>query len=150
CVCVYHKWQFCGGTNDGPITHLDLVLIYEEGNSMYAEIPTLEISRKGSLVEEGNIYVIKRFWVSNAKNSFMLVPGNYMIEFTYHTLVEPVADNALAIPELVYHLTPFANLAQQAGIHSQFSGHRASAFTIDNIYSLDEAKPIVVLLVGTL
>ncbi|WVZ78714.1 hypothetical protein U9M48_026377, partial [Paspalum notatum var. saurae] len=91
------------------------------GNSIYAEIPTAEIQRKGPLVEEGGLYVISRFLVSNAKDTFMPVPGNYMIEFTYHTTVNPVTDDSLAIPELVYHLTPFSDLEQRAGVYSRFT-----------------------------
>ncbi|WVZ89404.1 hypothetical protein U9M48_035817 [Paspalum notatum var. saurae] len=121
-VRVCRKWEFrAHGTDDGSIIHIDLVLADEKGNSMYAEIPTTEIERKGSLVQEGGIYVVSRFMVSNAKNTFMPVPGNYMIEFTYHTMVTPVTDTTLAIPELIYHLTPFGDLEQHAGVHSHFT-----------------------------
>ncbi|KAJ1270376.1 hypothetical protein BS78_06G048300 [Paspalum vaginatum] len=120
CARVCQKWELRGGTNDGSIVHLDLILTDEKGNNMYAEIPKTEIERKGPLVEEGNIFIISHFRVSNAKDTFMPVPGNYMIEFTYHTLVDPVIDSTLAIPELVYHLTPFADLEQHAGVHSRF------------------------------
>ncbi|WVZ92226.1 hypothetical protein U9M48_038309 [Paspalum notatum var. saurae] len=57
----------------------------------------------------------------NAKNTYMPVPGNYMIEFTFHTSIEPVADDSLNIPQFVYHLTPFADLAQRAGVYSRFT-----------------------------
>ncbi|KAJ1256523.1 hypothetical protein BS78_K009400 [Paspalum vaginatum] len=193
-VHVARKWEFHGGTDDGPITHLDLVLVDEKGNSMYGEIPIEEVERKSPLLEEGGVYVIRRFRVSNAKATFMPMPGNYIIEFTYYTLIEPVVDNAVSIPHLVYHLTPFGDLAQRAGIYSRFTdiigvlvevsetkvvhpsgkavptitrditirdlsysemkvtlwGNRASAFTLDGVYDPNEAKPIIVLLVGTL
>ncbi|WVZ92227.1 hypothetical protein U9M48_038309 [Paspalum notatum var. saurae] len=93
----------------------------------------------------------------NAKNTYMPVPGNYMIEFTFHTSIEPVADDSLNIPQFVYHLTPFADLAQRAGVYSRYFeikvtlwGHRASAFMIDAVYNADEPKPIIVLLVSAL
>ncbi|KAJ1298057.1 hypothetical protein BS78_01G424000, partial [Paspalum vaginatum] len=149
-VRVCRKWEFRGGTDDGPISHLDLVLVDEKGNNMYGEIPATEAEKKGPLLEEGNIYVIRRFLVSNAKSTFRPVPGNYMIQFTCRTLIEPVTVSALVIPQFVYHLLPFGNLAQHAGLYSQFTGQRASAFTLDNVYDPDEAKPIVVLLVGIL
>ncbi|WVZ54141.1 hypothetical protein U9M48_004992, partial [Paspalum notatum var. saurae] len=157
-VRVCRKWEFrAGGTDDGSIIHIDLVLVDE-------------------------------------KDTFMPVPGNYMIEFTYHTMVNPVTDDTLAIPELIYHLTPFADLERHAGVYSHFTdvigvlvqvsdskvvhlrgkpnptitrdivlrdlsyfeikvslwGHRAASFTIDTIYDPNESKPIVVLLVGTI
>ncbi|WVZ73681.1 hypothetical protein U9M48_021963 [Paspalum notatum var. saurae] len=67
------------------------------GNSMYAEIPTAEVQRKSPLVEEGKIYIISRFQV------------------------DPVAEDAVAMPELVYHITPFAQLEQRAGDQSRFT-----------------------------
>ncbi|WVZ62343.1 hypothetical protein U9M48_012104, partial [Paspalum notatum var. saurae] len=121
-VRVCRKWEFRGGTDDGKIVHVDLVLVDQKGNSMYAEIPQEEIKRKSPLVEEGKIYNISRFRVSNAKDTFMPVPGSYMIQFSYHTLAEPVAEDTVAIPELVYHLTPFAQLEHRAGDQSRFTG----------------------------
>ncbi|KAJ1262209.1 hypothetical protein BS78_09G089300 [Paspalum vaginatum] len=179
-VRVCRKWEFRGGTDDGPISHLDLVLVDEKGNNMYGEIPATEAEKKGPLLEEGNIYVIRRFLVSNAKSTFRPVPGNYMIQFTCRTLIEPVTDSALVIPQFVYHLLPFDVLGVLVEIsdpkvvhpsgkqtptltrdivlrdlsHYEIKvtlwGQRASAFTLDNVYDPDEAKPIVVLLVGTL
>ncbi|WVZ93688.1 hypothetical protein U9M48_039649, partial [Paspalum notatum var. saurae] len=120
-VRVCRKWEFRGGTDDGKIVHVDLVLVDQKGNSMYAEIPQEEIKRKSPLVEEGKIYNISRFRVSNAKDTFMPVPGSYMIQFSYHTLAEPVAEDTVAIPKLVYHLTPFAQLEHRAGDQSRFT-----------------------------
>ncbi|WVZ88902.1 hypothetical protein U9M48_035369, partial [Paspalum notatum var. saurae] len=122
-VRVSRKWEFrAGGTDDGSIVHVDLVLVDEKGNSMYAEIPTAEVENKSPLVQEGGIYIMSRFMVSNAKATFMPVPGNYMIEFTFHTIVNPIKDGAVAIPELSYHLTPFSDLEQRAGVYSHFTG----------------------------
>ena len=65
-----------------------------QGNSMHAEIPQEFMEVKGPLVQ-GGIYVISRFSVSNCpmqKNFYHAVPGRLMIEFTYHTRVDPARD----------------------------------------------------------
>ncbi|CAD6259972.1 unnamed protein product [Miscanthus lutarioriparius] len=67
CVRVCRKWEYRGGTDDGPVQHVDLVLLDEQGNSLYGEIPGPEVHAKSPLIDEGGIYVIDRFRVSNAK-----------------------------------------------------------------------------------
>ncbi|KAJ1256472.1 hypothetical protein BS78_K019800 [Paspalum vaginatum] len=108
-VRVYRKWEYCGRTGDGELVHVDLVLIDEKGNAMYAEIPTKDAKEKSPLVQEGSIYIISRF-----------LPGNYMIEFNFYTEVQPVPEDAVIMPELVYHLTPFSQLECHAGDQSRF------------------------------
>lgn len=85
CVRVSRKWEYRGGTDDGPIQHVDLVLVDEKGNNMYGEIPATEVETKSPLVEENGIYVISRFRVSNAKRSFRHVASQFMVEFTFRT-----------------------------------------------------------------
>ncbi|KAJ1259649.1 hypothetical protein BS78_10G172100 [Paspalum vaginatum] len=119
-VRVCRKWEYCGRTGDGELVHVDLVLIDEKGNAMYAEIPAKDAEEKSSLVQEGSIYIISRFRVSNAKDTYMPVPGNYMIEFNFYTEVQPVPEDAVIMPELVYHLTPFSQLERHAGDQSRF------------------------------
>jgi replication factor A1 len=46
---------------------------------MYGEIPEPEVETKSPLIEEGGIYVISRFRVSNAKSGYRPVDSSYMV-----------------------------------------------------------------------
>ena len=65
---------------------------------MYGEIPAQEVDTKSPLIEEGGIYVISRFRVSNAKSGYRPVDARYMIEFTLHTTVSPARNHMPDFP----------------------------------------------------
>lgn len=120
-VRVYRKWEYRSGSDAGPVQNIDMVFVDEMGNSMHAEIPQEFMEVKGPLVQ-GGIYVISRFSVSNCpmqKNSYHVVPGRLMIEFTYHTRVDPARDPC-AFPKYAYHLTPFPELPSYVGENKNF------------------------------
>ncbi|KAL6893463.1 hypothetical protein ACP4OV_007561 [Aristida adscensionis] len=77
-----------------------LSLPNNQGNAMYAEIPASELEAKRPLLEEGGVYIISRFRVSNAKSFYRPVDAKYMIEFTCYTKINqprktPVCSRAL-------------------------------------------------------
>ena len=55
------------------------------------------------------------------KNFYHAVPGRLMIEFTYHTRVDPARDPC-AFPKYAYHLTPFPELPSYVGENKNFLG----------------------------
>ncbi|XP_062194100.1 uncharacterized protein LOC133897388 isoform X4 [Phragmites australis] len=120
CARVSRKWEYRGGTDDGPIAHIDLVLIDEQGNAIYAEIPNSEIERKDPLLQEGGIYVMSRFRVSNSKTLYRPVDAPYMIEFTCYTKITPARDPPETFPRYVYKLTPFLELPHYTGENKNF------------------------------
>ncbi|KAG0516851.1 hypothetical protein BDA96_09G037800 [Sorghum bicolor] len=120
CVRVCRKWEYHGGTDDGPIQHVDLVLLDEQGNSMYGEIPQQEVETKSPLLEEGGIYIISRFRVSNAKSGYRPVDSPYMVEFTLHTTISAAKTDLLAFPQYAYKITPIDALATHAGDTKNF------------------------------
>ena len=89
---------------------------------MYAEIPHDVVDDFNAQVEEGEIYVISRFRITNAKNFFRAVEGRYMIEFTYHTRVAVATDPPRGFPKYVYSLTPFHQLPDLVGNCRKFLG----------------------------
>ncbi|RLN29611.1 hypothetical protein C2845_PM05G33090 [Panicum miliaceum] len=122
CVKVARKWEYRGPADDGQVMHIDLVIADQEGNAMYAEIPHDVIDNFDAQIQEGEIYVISRFRVTNAKNYFRAVEGRYMIEFTYHTRVAVARDPPIGFPKYVYNLTPFHHLPDLVGDSSRFLG----------------------------
>ncbi|XP_062233898.1 uncharacterized protein LOC133931088 [Phragmites australis] len=120
CVRASRKWEYRGGTDDGPIAHVDLVLADEKGNAIYAEIPSSEIDTKSPLIQEGSIYIISRFRVSRAKSLYRPVDGPYMVEFTCYTKVTPAKDIPESFPAYIYNLTSFVDLPKHAGENKNF------------------------------
>ncbi|KAJ1280343.1 hypothetical protein BS78_04G224700 [Paspalum vaginatum] len=189
CVRVSRRWEYRGGTDDGPIGLVDLVLIDQK-----AEIPRPEVETKAPLILEGGVYMISRFKVSNAKFGYRLVLGEFMIEFTCYTRIEPMREDISDFPEYTYHLTSLADLPARVGDTRSFIdvigtlvevsevrtvhlpnkpaptltrdivlmglsntdmkvtlwGHRASDFTIHDVYNAEDPRHVVVLLVGCL
>ncbi|AQK50855.1 hypothetical protein ZEAMMB73_Zm00001d049590 [Zea mays] len=109
-VYVSRKWIFRGAMDNGPIHHIDLVLIDKEGHGICAEIPRNLAEEKGSIIEENKIYEISRFRISSARLMFKPVHMDKMIHFTYHTIINASLDTPPAFSRYVYHLTPFDQL----------------------------------------
>ncbi|XP_062190821.1 replication factor A protein 1-like isoform X2 [Phragmites australis] len=120
CARASRKWEYRGGTDDGPIVHVDLVLGDEKGNAIYAEIPSSEIDTKSPLIQEGGIYIISRFRVSKAKSLYRPVDGPYMVEFTCYTKITPAKDVPQTFPTHIYKLTPFTDLRRHIGENRNF------------------------------
>ncbi|XP_066316197.1 uncharacterized protein [Miscanthus floridulus] len=175
CVRVCRKWEYRGGTDDGLIQHVDLVLVDDKGNSMYGEIPGSEVVAKSPLIEEGGIYVISRFRVSNTKSGYRPVASRYMVEFTLHTVVSAARTDMPDFPKdfvdttgllveksdaYTVHLPnkPAPTLTRHIVLrdlsYSEMKvtlwGEGAAAFNTDAVNNGAEDKPIVVLFVGGL
>lgn len=89
---------------------------------MYGEIPEQEVDTKSPLLEEGGIYVISRFRVSNAKSGYRPVDSQYMVEFTLHTTISAARTDLPGFPRYAYKLTPIDALSSHAGDTRNFLG----------------------------
>jgi hypothetical protein len=78
-----------------------------QGNAIYAEIPANLAEQKAPDIEEEWVYNINRFRVCAAKNTFQVVDGDKMVQFTLHTIVKHVINPPTVFPTYVYRLTPF-------------------------------------------
>lgn len=88
CARVSRLWEYRGNVDDAEIQHLDIVLIDEQGNTIYAEIPKGHVEAKMALLQEEHIYTFSRFLVSSNKAKYRAVDSNYMIEISYYTKIE--------------------------------------------------------------
>ncbi|CAO1940299.1 unnamed protein product [Urochloa humidicola] len=59
CVRVVRLWDYCGNKEDEPPLHVDMILVDDKKNWMYAEIPGAEAGRFKTLIKEGQVYVLK-------------------------------------------------------------------------------------------
>ncbi|XP_066385069.1 uncharacterized protein [Miscanthus floridulus] len=115
CVHVYRKWEYCGGTDDGPIQHVDLVLLVEK---VFNSMVTASMVRS----QANGIYVISRFRVSNAKSGYRPVDSPYMVEFTPHTTISVARTDMPGFPKYAYKITPIDALSAHAGDTKNFLG----------------------------
>ncbi|XP_062188525.1 replication protein A 70 kDa DNA-binding subunit C-like isoform X3 [Phragmites australis] len=110
CTRLSRMWDYRGGTDDGDVRHVDLVLLDAEGTAMYAQIGSDNVKDKQPLFAEGKVYMLKRFRVLKSKPSYRPVDNEFMIEITCHTLIEEKHDFQSDFPMYTYNLTKFPDL----------------------------------------
>ncbi|XP_062182088.1 uncharacterized protein LOC133886386 [Phragmites australis] len=115
CTRLSRMWDYRGGTDDGDVRHVDLVLLDAEGTAMYAQIGSNNVKDKQPLFAEGKVYMLKRFRVLKSKPSYWPVDNEFMIEITCHTLIEEKHDFESDFPMYTYNLTKFPDLPSLVG-----------------------------------
>ncbi|XP_062197913.1 replication factor A protein 1-like [Phragmites australis] len=119
-VKVSRMWEFHGNTDEGPIKHLDLILLDEKNNAMYAEIPPDAISILKPKLNEGMVAVIKKFLVERAKTRFKAVDAPYMIKMNRLTNINKTGTYPPTFPEYTFRLTPFHKLNEYVNVDEKF------------------------------
>lgn len=128
-VRVARMWDYCGTRDGHPPIHVDLVLVDEKGNHIYAKILGNEATKFKQLVEEQKVYCFKKFLVVPSKASYKPFPAKYMIRFTPWTTVVDAEDVHPEFPMYVYNLMPFSELPSRVGAQDFFvAGIRAHAY----------------------
>uniref|UniRef100_A0A0A9FAA0 Replication protein A OB domain-containing protein n=1 Tax=Arundo donax TaxID=35708 RepID=A0A0A9FAA0_ARUDO len=67
------------------------------------------------LLHVGQVYVISRFKVCNAKTQYKSVDWQYMIEITWHTVVNVARNPPSTFPKFIYNLTAFSQIPALLG-----------------------------------
>ncbi|KAM0919996.1 hypothetical protein ACQ4PT_007868 [Festuca glaucescens] len=120
CVLVSRLWHYRGGTDEGAIQHTDLVLLDTEGNHMYGQIPSATSERLKDVLEEGKVFVIRKFFCNPSKPAFRPVESPFMVQFTKYTTVEERPGLADTYPFCTYSLTSFADIPVPCGRPEHF------------------------------
>ena len=89
---------------------------------MYAEVPTQHVEAKQPLLEEGHVYLLSRFFVRANKDKYRPVDSNYMIEFTYYTMINEKTEVPPSFPVYTYNLISTENLSSYVGETKSFLG----------------------------
>lgn len=110
CVLVSRMWHYRGGTDLGPIKHTDLVLLDAEGNHMYGQLPPATSERLKDVLQEGKVFVIRKFLCNPSRPSFRAVESPFMVQFTRYTMVEEKPGLEDTYPFCTYNLTAFADI----------------------------------------
>ena len=66
-------------------------MIRVQGNHMYAQVPSAKgtVDRLKYVLEEGKVYIIKKFLCNRSRPSYRPVESPFMLQFTRYTVVEP-------------------------------------------------------------
>ncbi|KAM0879429.1 hypothetical protein ACQ4PT_034241 [Festuca glaucescens] len=119
-VFVSRMWHYRGGTDEGPLQHTDVVLIDQEGNHMYGQLPPATSERLKDVLEEGKVFVIRKFMFTKSRPSFRPVESPFMVQFTRYTTVQEMPGLADTYPFCTYSLTSFADIPAPAIRHARF------------------------------
>ncbi|KAE8804994.1 hypothetical protein D1007_19016 [Hordeum vulgare] len=116
---VARVWEF---HKDNQLAHVDIVFVDEQGNQMYGEIQAMHAEIFKEKLKEGNVCLIKDFFVNTTKNKYKVVEGNFMIKITPWSKVEVQQDVPEDYPRYVYSLTDFKLLPSMVGKTDSFIG----------------------------
>jgi hypothetical protein len=119
---IARMWDYTGTANDVPPMHVDLVLVDEKGNAMYAEIPGVEADKFRPLLQESKVYTFSKFLVLPSKPAYKPFPNKYMIKLTPWTNVEQVNEVPADFPSHVFNLVQFSYLSLRVGMQEYFTG----------------------------
>ncbi|KAE8785197.1 replication protein A 70 kDa DNA-binding subunit-like [Hordeum vulgare] len=114
---VARVWEF---HKDNQLAHVDIVFVDEQGNQMYGEIQAMHAEIFKEKLKEGNVCLIKDFFVNTTKNKYKVVEGNFMIKITPWSKVEVQQDVPEDYPRYAYSLTDFKLLPSMVGKTDSF------------------------------
>uniref|UniRef100_A0A453AXJ3 Replication protein A 70 kDa DNA-binding subunit B/D first OB fold domain-containing protein n=3 Tax=Aegilops tauschii subsp. strangulata TaxID=200361 RepID=A0A453AXJ3_AEGTS len=109
-VLVSRMWHYRGGTDEGAIMHTDIVVLDKEGTHMYGRIPTEPAISLQDVLQEGSVYIMKRFMCKPSKPTYRVVDSPFMMQFTRFTTVDPVVDDEEDFPYCTYSLMSFSDI----------------------------------------
>ena len=97
-------------------------VFFLQGTHMYGQIPAGSADRLKNVLQEGKVYVIKKFLCTLSRPSFRPVESQYMVQFTRYTLVEEKPGLEDTFPFCTYNLTAFADIPMPAITPARFIG----------------------------
>ncbi|CAN6228936.1 unnamed protein product [Urochloa humidicola] len=109
CVRVSRLWEFRGNNEQNDIKHLDLVLIDQKGDSIYAEVPANAIPYIRSHLQEKKIVYMSKITVEHAKSEYRTVDNPYIIKLN-RTEITEAANQGTDFPKYTFSLVPFDEL----------------------------------------
>jgi hypothetical protein len=93
-----------------------------QGNHMYGQLPPATSERLKDVLEEGKVFVIRKFMCAQSKTAFRPVESPFMVQFTRYTTVEEVPGLADTYPFCTYTLTAFSDIPDPIGRPTRFIG----------------------------
>jgi hypothetical protein len=104
---------------------------------MYGQIPPDPAESLMGILEEGKVYVMKRFMCKQSKQSYRAVESPYMMQFTRFSTVVPQPGNEEEYPYCTYNLMSFLNIPVPGPKTPRFLGSSFSAAFLYAPFALD-------------
>jgi hypothetical protein len=89
---------------------------------MYGQLPPATSERLKDVLEEGKVFVIRKFFCNSSKPTFRPVGSPFMVQFTRYTTVEERPGLADTYPFCRYSLTSFTDIPVPCGRAERFIG----------------------------
>uniref|UniRef100_A0ACD6A059 Uncharacterized protein n=1 Tax=Avena sativa TaxID=4498 RepID=A0ACD6A059_AVESA len=143
-VLVSHMWHYCGGTDEGPIKHTDLVLLDSEGTHIYGQLPPEPAEKLKDVLQEGKVFVIRKFLCNASKTTYIPVESAFMVQFTNYTTVEEKHALADTFTFCTYSLTAFVDIPRARGGPARFFdvvGRISIVFYVVLVQSMHQTAP---------
>jgi hypothetical protein len=101
-------------------------MLFFQGNHMYAQLPPATSDRLKDVLQEGKVYVIRKFLCNPSRPFFRAVESPFMIQFTRYTTLEERPGLEVNYPFCTYSLTAFADIPDPSGPPARFIGQFCS------------------------
>ncbi|KAM0902532.1 hypothetical protein ACQ4PT_019216 [Festuca glaucescens] len=156
CVLVSRMWHYRGGTDEGAIKHTDLVLLDTDGTHMYGQIPPTTAERLKDVLQEGKVFVIRKFFCNASRTSFRPVESPFMVQFTKYTTVEERPGLEVNYPFCMYNLTAFDELPDPSGRPARFVdvigkiSHVSDVVPVQSLYQTEASNTRTIVLTNLL
>ena len=89
---------------------------------MYAQLPPESYGRLKNILEEGKVYLMKRFRCNPYKKSYKVLDAPYMMQFTRFSTAVPQPGAKDEYPYCTYSLTSFTDIQPPGGNNPKFLG----------------------------
>ncbi|TVU26398.1 hypothetical protein EJB05_28943, partial [Eragrostis curvula] len=132
-VRVARAWEYCGGRDAGSPLHIDLVLVDEHGDAIYAEVPGKEVDKFKGTFKEGHVYTFSKFLVSNMKPAYRPLESKYMVRITPWTRIDHVASVSDDFPRFVFRLVPLSQLDSRVGNQEYFTDVLGTVIAVSKV-----------------
>lgn len=115
---------------------------------MYGQLPPEPAERLKDVLEEGKVYLMKRFMCKQSKQTYRVVESPYMMQFTRFSTAVPKPGIEEAYPYCTYNLIPFSDIPVQSAQPPRFLGsslHNTSIYIVFS-FGLSACHPNIFLL----
>jgi hypothetical protein len=89
---------------------------------MYGQLPPATSECLKDVLQEGKVFVIRKFLCNSSKTNFRPVESPFMVQFTKFTIVEERPGLEDGYPFCTYNLTSFADIPDPSGPPTRFIG----------------------------
>ena len=91
---------------------------------MHAQVPSIRgtAERLKDVIQEGKVYVVKKFLGKESKTTYRPLEGPVMVQFTRYTMVEPKPGLEDSFPFCTYSLTAFGDIPKPSQYPERFVG----------------------------